>query len=284
MNSKKTVYKLITLPQVFLSAFLFSFSLSSVAETKNITAEESRLSLQQQINILRRQNAIQQASINQLNNLLSCVIKNGTELIIEGCNLHVRNAQGQTASTDETGNLIIGYNEDLTIGDGSLRTGSHNLIIGEDHRYISHGTIVHGLGHMSSRANAAAIGGSQNQANGTNSVVVGGRENEVPASNTVVISGRFNSAGGSSSAIISGQDNVTHSSFTVIAGGAANETDSNWGAVFGGQGNESLAPWSVVVGGQGNVTNGSHSTVTGGLTRSVDGPYDWRAGGLFQTE
>lgn len=266
---------------IISSAIAFT---SSADSTFNQSASESKLSLQAQINRLRAQNAQQQLAIQQLQNLLSCVIKIGNDVILEGCNLHIRNAQGQTDTTDDTGNLIIGYNEDLTIGDGSLRTGSHNLVIGMDHRYTSWGTIVHGTGHHTSNTNSAAIGGSFNRPQGVGSVIVSGSENVVTSNHAVIVGGTFNDAGGSHSVITGGESNSTHAYGTLISGGFANEADGNWGAVIGGQGNQAMTGYSVVVGGQGNETWGQHSTVTGGLTRSVNGPHDWRAGGLFQTQ
>jgi hypothetical protein len=43
-------------------------------------------------------------------------------------NVHVRNGLGETATTNATGNLIVGYNEDF-LGDED-RSGSHNLVVG----------------------------------------------------------------------------------------------------------------------------------------------------------
>lgn len=262
-----------------------SVALTAFASSSDKTATlESKASLQEQINRLHEQNIQQQLAIKELQNLLSCVIKIGNDVILEGCNLHVRNAQGQTDTTDDTGNLIIGYNEDITLGDGSLRTGSHNLIIGMDHRYTSWGTIVHGTGHHTSNHNAAAIGGAQNRPQGVGSVIVSGSENIVSSSQAVILGGTFNQATGSHSMIAGGESNVTHAYGTSIMGGFANEADGNWGITLGGQGNQSMGGYSVVVGGQGNEAWGSHSTVSGGLTRSVNGPHDWRAGALFQTQ
>lgn len=47
-------------------------------------------------------------------------------------NLQVINGEGATADTaNGLGNLIVGYNEDTDVP--SDRSGSHNLVVGEDH-------------------------------------------------------------------------------------------------------------------------------------------------------
>ncbi|TQV89602.1 hypothetical protein [Aliikangiella coralliicola] len=267
---------------IFALVFCVNFSVKAETHTDEIYGWKHKL--QKQIKELKRQNEMQQQSIDELKALLGCVVKIDNDFIIEGCNLHVRNALGQTDSTDETGNVIIGYNEDISIGDGSQRTGSHNLIMGVDHRYTSYGTIVHGTGHSTSVQNAAAIGGAHNRPHNFGAVIIGGSENFVSASQSVVIGGSFNDAGGASSVVVGGQSNSTFSFGSLVAGGNGNEADGGDSAVFGGQGNQAMAGWSVVVGGQGNAAWGEHSTVTGGRNRSVNGPYDWRAGTLFETE
>ena len=35
----------------------------------------------------------------------------GSDLVAENCNVHIRNGQGSTTSTNSRGNLIIGYDE-----------------------------------------------------------------------------------------------------------------------------------------------------------------------------
>lgn len=63
------------------------------------------------------------------------------ELIIEGCNVHVRNGGGATATTNGLGNLVVGYGENPLSED---RTGSHNLVIGAAHGYSAHSGLIAG--------------------------------------------------------------------------------------------------------------------------------------------
>ena len=51
----------------------------------------------------------------------------GTDLVSEGCNVHIRNGDGQTDSINSLGNLVVGYDEN---SGQDKKNGSHNLIIG----------------------------------------------------------------------------------------------------------------------------------------------------------
>ena len=69
----------------------------------------------------------------------------GNELFITGANLHLLNGMGATQTTNGLGNLIVGYQalrNDPAFPD--VRTGSHNLIVGDRHSYSSYGGIVVG--------------------------------------------------------------------------------------------------------------------------------------------
>ena len=59
----------------------------------------------------------------------------GTDVFIEGANLHVRNGSGRTESNNGLGNLFVGYNERPEL---NAQTGSHNLVIGREHTFTSH--------------------------------------------------------------------------------------------------------------------------------------------------
>ncbi len=65
----------------------------------------------------------------ELLNRVSCIaVKSGTnDFYFNGCNVHVLNGAGQTDSLNGFGNLIIGYNEDVTTSPSypKDRTGSH---------------------------------------------------------------------------------------------------------------------------------------------------------------
>jgi hypothetical protein len=77
------------------------------------------------------------ASNDTLVSKLACVanISGSHDFIFTGCNVHVRNGMGSTKTTNQYGNLIIGYNKNEV----ALRTGSHNVILGDLHEYKSYG-------------------------------------------------------------------------------------------------------------------------------------------------
>ena len=101
-------------------------------------------------------------------------------LRFEGMNLQVVNGTGETESTNETGNLIIGYNETRYEGEAEVpcpsdvetedecnrRTGSHNLIIGSNNNYSSYGGMVVGYGNEIAASFASVSGGLGNVASG----------------------------------------------------------------------------------------------------------------------
>lgn len=104
---------------------------------------------------------------------LACVSKtsNKENFVLEGCNVFVVNGEDHTETTNGLGNLIIGYNGitpdpfDGSVrcgtksGTGCQRSGSHNLVIGDDHEYLSYGGIVTGNENTITDKYATVIGG-----------------------------------------------------------------------------------------------------------------------------
>ena len=80
----------------------------------------------------------------------------GTDVFIEGANLHVRNGSGRTESSNGLGNLFVGYNERPEL---NAQTGSHNLVIGREHTFTSHGGIVAGSRSTASQPFALSFTG-----------------------------------------------------------------------------------------------------------------------------
>jgi hypothetical protein len=85
----------------------------------------------------------------------------GTNLVAEGCNMHIRNDSGKTDTIDGTGNLIIGHDEADAEDD---KTGSHNLVVGPLHSYSSHGGLLAGADNDVSAPSATISGGYSNRA------------------------------------------------------------------------------------------------------------------------
>jgi len=119
----------------------------------------------------------------------------GPHWIIEGANLHVRSGAGQTDEFCEIGapdfpncenltglgNLIVGYNERTRTGPPiprEIRTGSHNLVIGDRHSYTSVAGLVVGRSNKVTGSHASVTGGKDNEASGYFSSVSGGHLNK----------------------------------------------------------------------------------------------------------
>jgi hypothetical protein len=107
------------------------------------------------------------------------------ELVITGANLRIINGLGRTdCGTEDTpledcpnglGNLIVGYDEERGSGDASIRTGSHNVVIGTQHNFSSFGGLVVGLLNTIAGRFSSVTGGSFNTAAGDFSSISGGQ-------------------------------------------------------------------------------------------------------------
>jgi hypothetical protein len=94
--------------------------------------------------------------VSALESLLTHFTREGNEVFITGANLHIVNALGQTDCTDAQdlpipecpnglGNLIVGYNEPRPEDFGeNIRTGSHNVVVGQFHNFSRFGGLVVG--------------------------------------------------------------------------------------------------------------------------------------------
>lgn len=197
-------------------------------------------------------------------------------------NVQINNGSDSTGGVvNGLGNLTIGYNEtnaaaqefcsnpnELTepdcINNGddwlvNVRSGSHNLVLGNQNSYTSHSGIIAGQDNVSNSLFSSVLGGRNNRVDTEWSVVVGGRTNVV----------RPNVLTGPYSSILGGFQNIVFGTYSTISGGQSNTASSYFSSVSGGQTNSA---------------SGDHSSVSGGDTRSAIGAHDWRAGGLFETD
>ena len=179
-----------------------------------------------------------------------CLSEVGEDAVFEDCNVQIVNGTGSTASTTGTGNLIVGYNAD----NGDTRTGSHNIIVGDNHTYSSYGGLVPGNDNTISNAYASVSGGSGDTASGPTSSVSGGQGNQASGNNTSVSGGNGNQAIGNNASVNGGNQNV--------ASGASS-------SVNGGTNNTASGQYSTVGGGQDNAATGLSATVAGGLGQTA---------------
>jgi len=203
----------------------------------------------------------------------------GSDVYFSGFNVHVRNGQGTTETTNGRGNLIMGYNEDLGLPLGS-RTGSHNVVVGSEHAYTNYGGLVAGFGNRisgefasvtggtgntASRYYASVSGGALNTASGGAASVSGGYRNTASGSQASVSGGATNSAGGSNASVSGGVLNLATGPQASVSGGSQNNAAEAGASVSGGSENQALASNAAVSGGLRNTASGQNASVSGGL-------------------
>ncbi len=165
-------------------------------------------------------------------------------------NLYVVNGLGSTATTNSSGNLIVGYNETGNTS-GDTRTGSHNIIVGAQQSFSSYGGLVAGLDNTISGRYASVSGGQSNMASDFVASVTGGFSN--------VASGPQSS----------------------VTGGSENTATAQWASISGGGGNTASYYSASVSGGSNNTASGEAASVSGGYQQTASGANSWAAGGCF---
>jgi hypothetical protein len=148
-----------------------------------------------------------------LETLLKHFSRKGNDVTIKGANLHLVNGLGQTDCGSEEepipncpngpGNLIVGYNEPRGSSPDE-RTGSHNVVVGQQHNFSRFGEIVVGWFNTISGDFASVSGGLDNTASGVTSVVCGGQQNTASGQSAAVSAGLLNTASGEFATISGG--------------------------------------------------------------------------------
>lgn len=171
----------------------------------------------------------------------------GPHIVFAGANVHIRSGHfsGNSYRENGLGNLILGYNEPSDSSFPAERAGSHNLVVGPNHRYnFGVGLVVGGSSRLGSDG-ASVSGGFLNSASGLFSSVGAGLRNDA--------SGDFASISG-------GADNIASGNTGVVAAGQLNQATGDLSAVSGGFNNAASGVFSTVTGGS-NVTNVTAFTV-----------------------
>lgn len=117
-----------------------------------------------------------QAQVTTLQTLLSGVTRSGNTVVFTGVNVQIKNAGSGTATADGTGNLVLGHNENVR---AATRTGSHNLVIGDEYEWTSYAGALAGTGHTVTGQYGVAVGGSANTVTGVGAAQFGGRGNDI---------------------------------------------------------------------------------------------------------
>jgi hypothetical protein len=207
-----------------------------------------------------------------LETLLKHFSRDGDEVIITGANLHIVNGLGSTGCINEQGqkisdcpsglgNLIVGYNESRGDFGPDLRTGSHNVVVGQRHNFSRFGGLVVG---------------NFNEISGDFAVVSGGRFNTASGFAASISGGATNTASGSQASVTGGAGNTASGAFASVSGGASNTASGLVAAVSGGQDNRASGRAAAV--------SGDVSSVSGGRNRTAAGDFDWVAGSLVENE
>jgi hypothetical protein len=218
------------------------------------------------LDLTTRLEMLENSTVQKLDGVLDL---NGTTAVFSGVNLQVVDGSGTTLSTGGLGNLIVGYDapsDDLMTPD-SVKTGSHNVVIGNFHSYTSYGGLVAGY---------------ENTVSGPYSSVTGGRANTASGDRSSVSGGAANTASDTWSSVSGGAGNLADGIAASASGGANNKATGNYSSVSGG-GDIDAVPF-------GNTASGVLSSVSGGnlnqataLSASVSGGFNNEAGGLAGT-
>jgi hypothetical protein len=224
-----------------------------------------------------------------LEQLLQHFSREQNEIFITGANLHIVNGLGSTDCTGEPlgedeppplildcpnglGNLIVGYNESRVPFDGEdIRTGSHNVVVGQEHNFSRFGGMVVGRFNTISGDFAVVSGGAANTASGDFSTVSGG------GANLSTGDGAGNTASGPVSVVSGGNSNTASGIDAAVSGGNDN-TAGVQASVSGGRLNTASGLDASVSGGFGNTASGERSSVSGGLNITQATAFGWAAG------
>jgi hypothetical protein len=212
--------------------------------------------------------------VSALESLLKHLSRKGNEVTITGANLHIVNGLGSTDCFDEAqsqeipdcpngvGNLIVGYNESRVPAGEDIRTGSHNIVVGQLHNFSRFGGLVVGDFNTISGDFASVSGGVGNTASFLFSSVSGGQQNTASGERSWVSGGFSNTASGAFASVSGGE-------FNTASGG---DPDTGTGGA------------AVVSGGFQNTASGDFAAVSGGRNRTAEGEFDWVAGSLVEDE
>jgi hypothetical protein len=230
---------------------------------------------------------------------------------VSGANLQVVNGMGETATSNGTGNLLIGYDErrdesfvtlqcslgmhpvDLTsvTTEAECATaggvwavnhtgGSHYLVVGSEHNYSRWGGIVVGTRNTSNFDFASVSGGFDNNASGDRSSVSGGSANTASGYRSSVSGGSDNTASGNRSSVSGGSDNAARGNRSSISGGFDNTARGGYSSVSGGTVNTADGHSSSVSGGSENNAFGNRSSVSGGSGNAASATESSVSGGF----
>ena len=167
-----------------------------------------------------------------------------SDSFFEGGNVFINNGKDTISEIDGKGNLIVGAKST----DVGANPGSHNVIIGDNHKYSAFAGLVVGSNNEISAEFATVTGGSGNIASGPKSSVTGGLDNKASGLHSTVSGGLQNMAKAEQSSISGGQANEAIGKTTSVAAGVQNHATGDYSAIGGGYANKTPFVGSVVTG------------------------------------
>jgi hypothetical protein len=149
----------------------------------------------------------------------------GPNIVFEGANVHIRSGlQNPTWGIPfpGVGNLIVG--NDLPSGiDPVYRTGSNNLVVGDQHSFTGNGGFVAGIKNTVTGDYATVSGGGNNTASGGMATVSGGFGNTASGEGASVSGGSGNEASVLGATIGGGRDILLATLFSWAAGSSGTD-------------------------------------------------------------
>ena len=217
--------------QLAVNAEIAARQAADAALQQNINTEAAGRAAADTILQTNIDNAVPPALLDLANyvsvNLSTIKELSGPHIIFTGANIHIRSGRvpALTYGTNGVGNVVIGYNgtvispDEPPIASGE-RSGSHNLIIGDGHRYPSAGGFLAGFGNTVTAGAGSVSGGVLNTASGVASSVSGGAVNTASGGHSSVSGGVSNTASGVQSSVSGGDTNTASGSRSSVSGGA----------------------------------------------------------------
>lgn len=201
-------------------------------------------------------------------------------LRFEAMNLQLVNGEGATDTTNGLGNLIVGYNGERA---GTERSGSHYLVVGDEHDWSSYGGLLAGRFNIAEAPGASVIGGHLNHARGQYATVTAGTHNVAAGWSSSVTGGEWNAAGGDSASVTGGTENDATGGSASVTGGFFNEASGGDASVTGGAFNTASGQVGSVDGGEKNTASGEAASVSGGDSNTAQGDRSSILGGSDET-
>lgn len=154
----------------------------------------------------------------------------GPNIVFRGANVQIKSATGEDDTTG-TGNLIVGWNDNPSSLTTGYRSGSNNLVSGDNQTFTSYGCFLAGGYNTATASLASVSGGFGNTASNSEATVSGGANNVASGWLSVVSGGNSNDASGMNAAVSGGMANYASAdSATVSAGyGITNNLQYGWG-------------------------------------------------------